>query len=235
MIRYFEAQKCQFQFEVETGFPVLKNEDKTEVVKAWRELIAKKPGIFNGGVWSCHRIAENDTGITMGVNTTDYATYLWARSGRRIVPGAWTIGTGALIFDEDDNLILVQRTMKVATDPGKISVIGGVVDIETGIMEGDFVGMIRRQIQKEINEEIDLEEIKETEFLGVAIDAETLKVEFGFRVDAGGRINIKDKDESRELVRVKGEEIGRFIRKHRNELELSTRWHLEHWFEGNNS
>ena len=231
--KYFEQPKIDFV--IEDQYPMLDGGKMAEISEHWRRVSAGT-NMFPGGVWCAHYMVEKGNEITLMVNRSDYAVYKFARDKKEKIVGAYTMGTGVLVYDEDREAFVFGRRSKdgVGFDGGMISVFGGVVDWdntqerEVAVKEDEFLEMILEQAKKELGEELKAEFMGEPEPMGTYVDEDTLKVEFMFIVRARG-VELSGDDENVELIYVKPEELTVFFEANKEQFEASTKGHMEHW------
>lgn len=182
--------------------------------------------MFNGIVFSCNQFVDDGQRLFFNLNSVDYATYKWARDNKHPIPGTYAMGNGMLLFDPKRKAyVLLQRSNGVAFDKGKISGIGGVLDFQEGVNMAGFLGYVRQQTLKEVDEEVCLQEsLSAVALLGLYVDTDTLKVEFLYR-GTGVVLGVKAA-ENKRIVEVSQAGLMGFVRQNQTELEESTRIHL---------
>ena len=226
MVAYYEAGKCEINVQVEEIGVVLTSEQQSEVDIMWKGIKKSNKLAFNGEVWTCRGYDTQADSLSLRACKTDYATATWSR---RTGGNTRTMGTGILVF-EGRNIVFARRTDKVVADPGKISMaVGGVLDLDTRIINGDFTGMVLAQMDKEFGQELKVRRRSEIVFGGLAI-GDGFKAEW-FGACYVNKPRINDKTESKELIFVPRVNLVSFVEENREKLELSTRMHLEHWAE----
>lgn len=227
MVSYFELNKSKLL--VQDKGPMLLSEDqRAEVGTMWDDIKLRNPNAFNGGVWTCLGYTVKGTEVTIDGAQTNYATATCAR--RHNWPVGSTMGTGIFVFDENNNVVFAERTQKVVSDKGKISMAaGGVLDTNTPVIRGNFLGMVLEQMGNELREELTVRGSSKIELVGVAIGP-------GKKVEWSGAVRvekprIRDADEAVKLTRIPRRNLSEYVDDNITKFELSTLWHLLHWKE----
>lgn len=225
MVSYFELNK--YKLLVQDKGPMLLSEDqKTEVDRMWSEIKTKNPSAFNGGVWTCLGYTVKGAEIIVDGAQTNYATATCARRHDWSVGS--TMGTGIFVFDENNNVVFAERTKKVVSDPGKISMAaGGVLDTKTPVIRGNFQGMVLEQMGNELREELDVRRSSRIELVGLAIGPGK-KVEWCGKVQVE-KPRIRDANEAVKLTGIPSRNLQEFVDDNITKFELSTLWHLLQW------
>lgn len=228
MVRYFEAGEKPVNIVVDQSHPKLTVTQHEEVSRMWGEILLTNPSAFDGEVWSCSGVTETDEEVKLTVGITRYSVTTWGRKTQAEVEGTRSMGTAVLIFErKSGDMILARRTDQVVYDQGKVSVIGGVVDTDIPLVDGDFMSMVYLQSKKELFEELNVVNPSEIIYIGVA-GGPGEKIEWCFAVEVDDA-TIKDETEATELIWIPRNEIPDLVL--RGNLEMSTGWHLEHWAE----
>lgn len=220
MTDYYE-QLENIGFEIVENGITLTKEQAVAKEAMWQDLKKKSPGIFNGGVWSCVEVNDDTTKTVFRITKSDYSTITFNRINNLL---GRSMGTGILIF-QGDHLVLGRRPTNLVTDPGKLSIVGGVLDTNLEAESANFWRIIEKGARVELEEEVETSRPSQLYTLGIAV-GEGLKLEAGFVIFVDD-IKIKDANESTELIRVPKQGITDLLVG--DKLELSTRLHLEHW------
>lgn len=228
-MKYIEAAGKKLIFIERGGFPKLSTNERMLVQQDW-EHKNREGHLFNGGIYCCNGLIQMGNLVLAWVNSSDYATYVWARKNKLPIPGAYAMGTGTFIYDPDQGYAFAVRTKNVAFDDHTISATsGGVIEhipSQKPRMK-KFLNFVRGQANRETREELCITDLGDETFLGMYLDEKTYKLEFAFTANA--HVNRKRGNENSKLTFVSKGKVHDFYQYNNYRMKESTRKHLEHW------
>lgn len=226
-IEYVRASDYKgISFSLDNSFPELTVAESEDVDVYWQAKKANNPSIFNGQIYCCHSYVNNDGQVSLGINRGDYATYSYMRGNNIKRAGTYSSGNCMFVFDPNRQAYVFVQRGNTVFDAAKISAIGGVLDYKDVEMDS-FLGHVESETLKELGEELHVEGMPTAiSLLGFYVDTDTYKLEFAYK----GNVSVVDfKDgENRALLEIESREMEEFYRKNKQNLEASTRNHLEY-------
>ena len=198
---------------------------KKEIEAFWEQEQKKMPFLFNGTIVTVEKAQLSYPKALITFNKAEYKIHHWSINQKKYIPGTRGIGTGTIIFD-DDNYYFVRRS-KVSMNKGKIASIVGGIDFSTQIVDS-FDKYSKQIALQELDEEVILDRnISEKDLITLgALYSESEGI-FVTRFIARGRIIRCANDENSEVFIIPHQKLGNFYRQHKEEILDTDRAYID--------
>ncbi len=131
----------------------LPKEIRKEIEVFWEKQVEKNPHLFNGEVWNVTKFDELENTISLTVQKTNYAHYLYdERVGLKGKYACYNLN-GGILLETLDKKYIVGEMSEETSYPNGLQITGGNLDENDIKIDGsiDLIGNIARELQEELN------------------------------------------------------------------------------------